>query len=63
MRNMNVVKVETENKRRARYLTLAGDLADGIAAGRYAVGSMLIFQAKPNYASATMSAGSPCARR
>ena len=46
MRNMNVDKVETENKRRARYLTLAGDLADGIAAGRYAVGSMLPSEAE-----------------
>ena len=43
---MNVVKVETENKRRARYLTLADDLADGIAAGRYAVGSMLPSEAE-----------------
>ncbi|NNE85793.1 MAG: GntR family transcriptional regulator [Alphaproteobacteria bacterium] len=43
---MNVVKVDPPLKRRARYLTLADDLANDIAAGRYAVGSLLPSEAE-----------------
>ena len=46
MKSMNVIKVDTQKKRRARYLTLADDLANDIASGRYAVGTMMPSEAE-----------------